>query len=169
MLQVAVDTPNGESRVRVLWVAAVTMLRAAGHVLDKVDGASDPAVKRLLNEALPRWKKAWQYQQSVSYRNKTLKEYDLGWKHTVFSLPDGKDDSQTRHYGLLMPEGDDSFAPSHRRRYAANMMETLWEVWRWWMDRVAALGHLVGPMPLRNRQPMYDCFIGWAQITRPVL
>ena len=43
MLGKAVDTPDGERRVTVLWVAAVTMLRAVGHVLQKVDAANNPA------------------------------------------------------------------------------------------------------------------------------
>lgn len=43
------------ARWRVQWAAAVALLRAVGHVLDKVDGR-DATVRRLANEAYKRWK-----------------------------------------------------------------------------------------------------------------
>lgn len=178
MLGKAVDDPDGEKQVTVLWVAAVTMLRAVGHVLQKVDAANNPAVKRLLSEAWPSWQRAWQFQQSECYRNKTLKEYDFGWEHRVlpvWSAPHRKpeDDLNVRHYGLLTSKGDDSNVPRYQfrplRGAAPNVLETLWQVWQWWMDRVAALGHLIGAEPLSDRQKTHDCFIGRARITRQVL
>lgn len=42
-------------RWRIHWAAAVALIRAVGHVLDKVDGA-DPIVKRATNAAFKRWK-----------------------------------------------------------------------------------------------------------------
>lgn len=42
-------------RWRVHWVAALALVRAVGHVLDKVDGA-DPAIGAAAREAYKRWK-----------------------------------------------------------------------------------------------------------------
>ncbi len=36
---------------RVQWVAAVALLRSVGHVLDKVDGASDQRVRSIVDTA----------------------------------------------------------------------------------------------------------------------
>lgn len=160
MLRNAVDDPDGGKRVPVLWIASVTMLRAVGHVLQKVDAASNPEVKRLLKEAWPHWQSDPVFRELEGYRNKTLKEYDFGWKHRVvpvWQAPHEKpeDDPNVRHYGFLMFHGEPGDA-----------VEMLWRVWHWWMDRVGNLGHLIGPEPLSNRQKTYDCFIGSARNTR---
>lgn len=65
---------------RVLWFATVALLRAVGHVLDKVDGPSDPAIATATKEAWRRW-----HADPLSYpifhkfvdeeRNILLKEY----------------------------------------------------------------------------------------------
>lgn len=44
-------------RWRIHWAAAVALIRAVGHVLDKVDGA-DPVFKRAAKAAFVRWKGA---------------------------------------------------------------------------------------------------------------
>lgn len=41
---------------RVHWVGVVALIRAAGHVLDKVDGRSDSELGRLANARFARWK-----------------------------------------------------------------------------------------------------------------
>ena len=41
---------------RLLWVAAVVLLRTVGHVLAKVDGAGDLTVRKAGNTAFRRWK-----------------------------------------------------------------------------------------------------------------
>lgn len=51
MLEEEVDL----ARWRVHWAAAVALLRAVGHVLDKVDG-EDPSIKRCAQAAFKRWK-----------------------------------------------------------------------------------------------------------------
>jgi len=42
---------------RLNWVLAVVLLRSVGHVLNNVDGASSPEVKRLANKLHSEWKK----------------------------------------------------------------------------------------------------------------
>lgn len=43
------------ARWRVQWAGAIALVRAVGHVLDKVDG-KDFATKRLASEAFQTWK-----------------------------------------------------------------------------------------------------------------
>lgn len=42
---------------RLNWILAVVLLRSVGHVLNNVDGASSPEVKRLANKLHAEWKK----------------------------------------------------------------------------------------------------------------
>lgn len=42
------------SRWKVLWAGAVALVRAVGHVLDKVDGAN-PLIKKISSEAFRKW------------------------------------------------------------------------------------------------------------------
>jgi hypothetical protein len=66
-------------RWRVHWAAAITLLRAVGHVLDKVDGA-DPLIKDAADSAFRRWKgqdpKHELFREFIEReRNNLLKEY----------------------------------------------------------------------------------------------
>jgi hypothetical protein len=66
-------------RWRVHWAAAVALIRAVGHVLDKVDG-EDPIVKQAANAAFERWKgtdpKHEIFREFIDReRNNLLKEY----------------------------------------------------------------------------------------------
>lgn len=68
---------------RVLWVAGVALSRAVGHVLQKVDGASDDATKEAVERAYALWKSNkpanaifWDFVEEE--RNQVLKQYELG-------------------------------------------------------------------------------------------
>lgn len=68
---------------RVRWVAAVALLRAVGHVLDKVDAPGDPLLRRLVDDAWRRLEESkpnpavfWQFIEEE--RNHILKEYRIG-------------------------------------------------------------------------------------------
>lgn len=68
-------------RFRVLWVGAVSLLRAVGHVLDKVDGV-DPVLKASSSRAFRRWKDISQghtiFTEFIEKsRNLVLKEYEF--------------------------------------------------------------------------------------------
>ena len=52
MLEDEIDT----QRWRVHWVGAVALIRAVGHVLDKIDGKSNAALGRFANTRFARWK-----------------------------------------------------------------------------------------------------------------
>ena len=68
-------------RWRVHWVAALALIRAVGHVLNKVDGA-DPAMGRVARAAFQRWKSPEPDHQIFrefieKERNNILKEYQF--------------------------------------------------------------------------------------------
>ena len=51
MMEVEIDP----DQFRVLWVGALSLLRAVGHVLDKVD-AVDPSLKASSSKSFKQWK-----------------------------------------------------------------------------------------------------------------
>jgi hypothetical protein len=70
----------GHIEWRLYWVLAVVLLRAVGHVLDKVDGANDPAVKKEANQLHKSWRTG---DENVIFRdfiererNSILKKYE---------------------------------------------------------------------------------------------
>lgn len=73
------EEEGDEQRWRVLWAGAMALVRAVGHVLQKVDG-EDPTVRQLVDQALKRWdadreanEVFWEFIQKE--RNNILKEY----------------------------------------------------------------------------------------------
>jgi hypothetical protein len=67
-------------RWRVHWAAAVALLRAVGHVLNKVDGADNPGVREAAAAAFERWKSTDPAHEIFRdfidrERNNLLKEY----------------------------------------------------------------------------------------------
>lgn len=75
-------------RWRIHWAAAVALIRAVGHVLDKVDGA-DPSVKKASSAAFKQWKSADSkhelFREFIEReRNNLLKEY----RSDVHPLPE---------------------------------------------------------------------------------
>ena len=80
--------------LRVSWVAILTLLRAVGHVLNKVDSNSSPAMA----QAVAEWWKAmsaskpepaifWQFIENA--RNRVVKLYEHGiWRQLVLEGPE---------------------------------------------------------------------------------
>ncbi|MCC7703509.1 hypothetical protein IGS59_14765 [Janthinobacterium sp. GW460P] len=70
----------GHIEWRLYWVLAVVLLRAVGHVLDKVDGNDDPAVKREANTLHKSWRSGDEnaiFRDFIEReRNSILKEYE---------------------------------------------------------------------------------------------
>lgn len=74
-----------EQDFRVHWVALVALLRAVGHVLDKVDAAASPALRRAVDELWDQWRRNraehrifWDFIEAE--RNSVLKTYELGFQ-----------------------------------------------------------------------------------------
>jgi len=91
-------------RFRVLWVGALSLLRAVGHVLAKVDG-TEPRLKAASDAAFKRWKDASQNHAIFTdfiekSRNLVLKEYgfQIDLRQTVPVLV--LDGSDNEHFNL---------------------------------------------------------------------
>ena len=69
---------------RVLWVAGIALARAVGHVLQKVDGEADDAVRAAVASTYSAWKADrsgnqifWDFIEEE--RNQVLKQYEVGF------------------------------------------------------------------------------------------
>lgn len=73
------ETELGKIEWRLFWVLAVVLLRAVGHVLEKVDGAADPSVKHIANDLHRSWRIGNEHAIFRDFiereRNSILKEY----------------------------------------------------------------------------------------------
>jgi hypothetical protein len=72
-----------EQEFRIHWVALLALLRAVGHVLDKVDGTASPALRKAVDERWDYWRRNreehrlfWDFIEAG--RNAVLKTYELG-------------------------------------------------------------------------------------------
>jgi hypothetical protein len=77
---------------RTRWVSVVTLLRAVGHVLDKVDGRRDPKLKAVIASAYADLKSTqpepsiyWQFIEQE--RNNVIKAYEFGVQQNVTVRP----------------------------------------------------------------------------------
>jgi len=75
------------------WAAVVALLRAVGHVLDKVDGRQSESLRRAIDARWRTWnanragnRAYWNFIESE--RNNVLKVYDLGDKQNEAGRPD---------------------------------------------------------------------------------
>lgn len=71
----------GRIEWRLLWVLAVVLLRAVGHVLHKVDGEQDPAVRKAADDLYRAWQREPEHAIFREFieceRNNILKEYEF--------------------------------------------------------------------------------------------
>ncbi|MBN8960602.1 MAG: hypothetical protein J0H71_05675 [Rhizobiales bacterium] len=69
---------------RLYWILAVTLLRAVGHVLDKVDGSESAKLRAVARRHYARWKDCNAEEHAIfrdfidQERNSILKEYEFG-------------------------------------------------------------------------------------------
>lgn len=83
----ALDLLQGESRpdtFRVIWVAAMALVRAVGHVLQKADAKQGDAISKAIAAEYATWKSDregssifWNFIEEE--RNQVLKQYELGF------------------------------------------------------------------------------------------
>ena len=132
--------------LRVSWVVILTLLRAVGHVLDKVDGKASPAMA----QAVAEWWKAmnaskpepaifWQFIENG--RNRVVKLYEHGiWRQLVCEGPEHQgrpttilaDQANSRGGKMMAEDGhvisqlaDGAFAGQSERDVAV-------EACKWW-------------------------------------
>lgn len=118
---------------RVHWVGALTLIRAVGHVLHKVDGR-EPKIRRLADQGFRMWKSDPAHRIFLDFidreRNDILKEYQFGYEpqEAVGVVFDG---------GLLHFLGDNIYRPLNEG-YGKN--EDARDVYReaieWWHARL---------------------------------
>jgi hypothetical protein len=74
--------------LRVAWIGIVTLLRAVGHVLHKIDSQHNSDVDQIVKELWSHWTSTkpepeifWEFIESE--RNTVLKQYEFGFSRTV--------------------------------------------------------------------------------------
>lgn len=145
-------------RWRVHWAAAAALTRAVGHVLDKVDGARDPRIKKAAAHAFRRWKgndpQHEIFREFIELqRNNILKEYrfedhpleevDVAVIYTLRNSITG----ETKETAEVIPIGDNIYRPILAGYSEGNdARDVLSEALEWWaieldkIDRVAVGG-----------------------------
>ncbi|MHC1752793.1 hypothetical protein [Humidesulfovibrio sp.] len=74
---------SGKQEYRILWVAALTLCRAVGHVLNKVDGKASSEAKKVIADMFAGWKEGDGnkiFREFIEKeRNLVLKQYETGY------------------------------------------------------------------------------------------
>lgn len=130
------ERSDDRTEVRVLWFTAVALLRAVGHVLEKVDGASDSAIAEAVKFSWQKW-----HEHPLSYplfhefieeeRNVLLKEYAHRYEDEPGSLyADGE----------AIALGDLLFTPLTHGRFAGeDGRDIIREAIDWWSAGLDAI------------------------------
>lgn len=130
-----------ERRFRVYWAASLSLLRAVGHVLQKVDAETSPKVREAVDRAWKRWSADrgahalfWEFIERE--RNLVLKEYEIRLSMdgaTVYVESDTGDtvaEHLSAEYYLPVTEGH--FASEDAREVVADAI-------RWWTEELALI------------------------------
>jgi len=90
------ETERNAERFRIIWVAAMALCRAVGHVLEKVDSRSSPGLRKAISQAYVSWHKDREQHKLFhtfieNERNAVLKEYEIGFMsgHAAFTVIPG--------------------------------------------------------------------------------
>ncbi|MCG7571609.1 hypothetical protein MHM89_17055 [Pseudoalteromonas sp. CNC9-20] len=78
------EIEEDQVKFRVLWVSAIALSRAVGHVLHKIDGPSSIALENAISAAYSTWKQQNEGNEIFKNfiedeRNSVLKEYEFGF------------------------------------------------------------------------------------------
>lgn len=141
-------------RWRLHWVAAIALIRAVGHVLDKVDGAS-PAVKAASRAAYARWTSdASEHQIFREFiereRNTILKEYEFNLHpgeavEVVFPVTLQRvSDGELVQAASVFPLDKNIYRPLlDGFRQTDDARDVLSDAIEWWDAELAAIEHAV--------------------------
>ncbi len=138
------------SRWRIHWVAALALVRAVGHVLEKVDG-QNPCIRALAQAAYKRWKSSSPehaiFREFIEReRNTILKEYqfnthpgdqvELVLTRALHRISDGVLLSDTQ----VVPIGDNIYRPlTGGFREGDDARDVLSDAIGWWETELAAI------------------------------
>lgn len=121
---------------RVLWVAGVSLARAVGHVLHKVDAERDDATKRAVGAAYRSWQQNrsenavfWDFIEEE--RNQVLKQYEIGFFAGPVEVVVGTEISTLDDH-LFCPITDGPYAGEDCR-------DLLEEAIEWWTKQLAQI------------------------------
>lgn len=137
-LEAAHDLLENEERIeafRVLWVGAIAICRAIGHVLQKVDAASSPKMARAIDAAYRGWKTRPQdnpvfFEFVEEERNAVLKEYEFGFLSGPVELV-------VAQSGEMSTLGDNLFVPLSQGRFAGeDCRDVLGTSIEWWHSQL---------------------------------
>ena len=146
---------------KVLWVAAVSLARAVGHVLQKVDAQRSQHLSSAVTTAYAGWKRAparneifWSFIEDE--RNSLLKQYEIGYfpGPVDVTLEPGSD---------VVRLGDQLFCPMEDGPYAGeDCRDVLGEATIWWREQLDAidLASSSGSRRDDNVSSRSDCFTG---------
>ena len=123
-------------RFRVLWVAAITLARAVGHMLDKVDSKESALMKVVIEQ---KWKKLKENKNQEdnkiffkiveNERNQILKEYEFG----ILSLPVDLVGENADVVFVIFTIDNCIYMPFQEGEYAGeDCRDVLAEAIRWW-------------------------------------
>jgi hypothetical protein len=138
----ALEEEQDAAMFRVLWVAAIALVRAVGHVLSKVDAQGDPDLRARLDVIWPKWKAgegpAIVFAGFVEpQRNRVLKEYDMGYDDGAVWLALG--DSDGLATGFDLGEGN-LFRPLSSGPFAGeDARDILTDAIAWWDSQLQTL------------------------------
>jgi hypothetical protein len=150
------EEEQDSQRWRVHWAAAVALIRAVGHVLDKVDGI-DPKTKKASKMAFKRWRDDPDCEIFRSFiefeRNNILKEYRFGPHPTdevelALSVPlrhpeTGEAFHETEVYSI----GENIYKPMLEGfREGDDARDVLAETLEWWSRELDAIDATVGQL-----------------------
>ncbi|WP_010197179.1 hypothetical protein [Psychrobacter sp. PAMC 21119] len=125
---------------RVLWVAAITLARAIGHILDKVDSRQSELMKVTVSN---KWKSLKENKEVAANkiffefiedeRNKILKEYEFGLLSSPIDLFVVDTDSIPSKFTL----GDGIYIPLQNGFYVGtDCRDVLAEAIQWWEEYI---------------------------------
>jgi len=144
------EEESDNQRWRIHWAAAVALIRAVGHILDKVDG-DDPIIKEVANAAFREWKgtdpKHVIFREFIEWeRNNLLKEYrsdvhpltEVDFILEFTAKPAGG--GAPIKYAQVAKIGENIYRPLLDGRWEGNdARDVLGEAIAWWDDQLTAI------------------------------
>lgn len=129
---------------RIYWVTCLSLLRAVGHVLDKVDGAIDAKHRAAVNSVWERWKADksghaifWNFIEAE--RNNLLKQYKFGVDpEPTYVVTEDGNQIVTEEGDSVVTE-DDFFRLSIRGFEDEDGRDVIGEAIEWWEDQLEAV------------------------------